>query len=149
MDLKDIYQLWDRFDASNLSEMEIDMQGAHLHLVDGSPRRQVLQDAAPTIQKTEIVRETKSVEENKEEKVDGDLLSIKAPLVGTFYQSPSPDADPFVKVGQEIHKGDVIGIIEAMKLMNEVVSDVEGIVTEILVRDASMVEFDQVLMTLK
>lgn len=74
---------------------------------------------------------------------------IKAPMVGTFYASSSPTEEPFVKVGTHISKGDVVCIVEAMKLMNEVESDVEGEVVEILVRNEEMVEFDQPLFRLK
>ena len=75
--------------------------------------------------------------------------TISAPIVGVFYAAPSPDKPPFVKVGDEVHKGDVIMIIESMKLMNEVQSDFDGKVTEILVEDGQAVEFDQPIMIIK
>ncbi len=71
---------------------------------------------------------------------------ITSPMVGTFYKSPSPDASPFVEVGQTISKGDVVCIVEAMKLMNEIESEVSGKITEICVSDGQPVEFGQVLM---
>ena len=71
---------------------------------------------------------------------------ITSPMVGTFYKSPSPDADPFVSVGQTISKGDVVCIVEAMKMMNEIESEVSGKVVEICVEDGQPVEFGQVLM---
>ncbi len=74
---------------------------------------------------------------------------VKAPIVGTFYQSPSPDKPPFVKVGDKVKKGDVIMIIESMKLMNEVQSEFDGTVTKILVGDGQPVEFDQPIMIIK
>ena len=74
--------------------------------------------------------------------------AIKAPLVGTFYAAPSPDQPPFVRVGDTVKKGDVVLIIESMKLMNEVTSDVEGVVQEILVKNGDAVEYDQPLMIL-
>ncbi len=70
---------------------------------------------------------------------------ILAPLVGTFYRSPAPDAASFVEVGDQVNKGDVLCIIEAMKSMNEIPSDVKGIVKEICIENAQMVEFEQVL----
>ena len=73
--------------------------------------------------------------------------SIKA-LVGTFYAAPSPDQPPFVQVGDTVKKGDVVLIIESMKLMNEVTSDVDGVVQEILVKNGDAVEYDQPLMIL-
>jgi len=73
---------------------------------------------------------------------------VKAPIVGTFYRAPSPDADPFVEVGDEVEEGDVLCIIEAMKLMNEIECETSGTIKEILVEDAEPVEFDQPLFVL-
>ena len=69
--------------------------------------------------------------------------TVSSPLVGTFYASPSPDAEPFVKTGDRVKKGQVLGIIEAMKLMNEIESEFDGTVKEILVENEQMVEFGQ------
>ena len=77
---------------------------------------------------------------------DGSL--VKSPIVGTFYEAPSPDAAPFVKEGDMVRKGDVIFIIESMKLMNEVVSDREGTVSHIHVKNAEGVEYGQPIMTI-
>ena len=71
---------------------------------------------------------------------------ITSPMVGTFYKSPSPDAEPFVSVGSTIKEGDVVCIVEAMKMMNEIESEVSGTVTEICVEDGQPVEFGQVLL---
>ena len=68
---------------------------------------------------------------------------VASPLVGTFYASPSPEEEPFVKVGDQVKKGQVLGIVEAMKLMNEIESEYEGVVTEVLVENESVVEFGQ------
>jgi acetyl-CoA carboxylase biotin carboxyl carrier protein len=73
---------------------------------------------------------------------------VKAPIVGTFYRAPSPDADPFVEEGDSVEEGDVLCIIEAMKLMNEIECETKGTVKEILVEDAEPVEFDQPLFVL-
>ena len=73
------------------------------------------------------------------------LTEVRAPIVGTYYAAPSPDADPFVQVGQKVKKGDVLCIIEAMKLMNEIECEVAGTIREIKVENAQPVEFDQVL----
>ena len=74
---------------------------------------------------------------------------VKAPIVGTFYAAPSPDSKPFVSVGDTIHKGDTIYIIESMKVMSEVQSEVDGIVKEICVRNGDPVEYDQTVMILE
>ena len=70
---------------------------------------------------------------------------VKSPLVGTFYNAQSPDADPFVKVGDTVKKGQVLGIVEAMKLMNEITSEYDGTVKEILAENEQMVEYGQPL----
>lgn len=70
---------------------------------------------------------------------------IRSPFVGTYYEAPSPGADPFCKVGQKVHKGDVLCIVEAMKLMNEIESDHDGILVEALVQNGQAIEFDQPL----
>ena len=77
------------------------------------------------------------------ENIPDGLVIIPAPMVGTFYRAPSPDAKPYVNVGDSIEAGKVICIIEAMKLMNEITADITGEVTEILVEDGQPVEYDQ------
>jgi len=73
------------------------------------------------------------------------MIEIKAPMVGTYYRAPSPDADPYVRVGDVVDVGKVLCIIEAMKLMNEIESEVKGKIVEMLVENAQPVEFGQVL----
>lgn len=95
--------------------------------------------------------ETRQTEENtmggSGENQEGKL--IKSPLVGTFYAAPSEDAEPFVAVGDGVKKGKTLGIVEAMKLMNEIESEYEGTVTEILVENGQMVEYGQPLFRIK
>ena len=82
----------------------------------------------------------------------GDIASgntVTAPLVGTFYASPSPDAEPFVKTGDRVKKGQVLGIIEAMKLMNEIESEYDGVVEAVLVNNEEVVEYGQPLFRIK
>jgi acetyl-CoA carboxylase biotin carboxyl carrier protein len=74
--------------------------------------------------------------------------AVKAPIVGTFYEAPSPGKPPFVKAGDTVKKGDVIFIIESMKLMNEVLSEFDGTVGDILVKNGEPLEFDQIVMTI-
>lgn len=78
----------------------------------------------------------------------GEGKVVKAPLVGTFYAAPGVDKAPYIKVGDHVKKGQIIGIIEAMKLMNEIESEVDGVVTEVLAENGKMVEFGQVLIKL-
>ena len=79
--------------------------------------------------------------------VSGEI--VKSPIVGTFYASPAPDNPPYVTVGKEVHKGDVLFIIESMKLMNEVQSEFDGKIAEIDLNDAETVEFDQPIMRIE
>lgn len=88
-----------------------------------------------------------AVQEEAEAVIEGN--QVKAPLVGTFYAAPSEGADPFVSVGDKVEKGQVIGIVEAMKLMNEVESEFAGTVAEILVENGEMVEYGQPLVVIK
>lgn len=79
------------------------------------------------------------------EQTDKDLLAIRSPMVGTFYRSPAPDKGPYLKVGDTVEVGSVVCIVEAMKLFNEIESEVAGRVVKVLAEDASPVEYDQVL----
>ena len=74
---------------------------------------------------------------------------VRSPMVGVFYSAPSPDAEPFVKIGDRVHKGDVLCIIEAMKLMNEITAEEDGEVVDICVENGQLVEFDQCLMRIE
>lgn len=104
---------------------------------------ETIHSSEPEIHETEIIKETlKSAPEP--EKPKGNM--VKSPIVGTFYSSPSPDKPPFVKIGDTVKKGDVIMIIESMKLMNEVQSDFDGKVLDILVENGQAVEYDQPIM---
>ena len=97
---------------------------------------------APAVQNQEPVKAQPA-----DEAVKGNV--VKAPIVGTFYASPSPEKPAFVKVGDHVNKGDVIFIVESMKLMNEIQSEFEGTVEKILVDNASAVEYDQPIMIIK
>jgi acetyl-CoA carboxylase biotin carboxyl carrier protein len=83
------------------------------------------------------------------ENTAAELVIIPAPMVGTFYRAPSPDAEPYVNVGDRIENGQVICMIEAMKLMNEITADLDGEVVEILVEDGQPVEYDQAIFRVK
>jgi acetyl-CoA carboxylase biotin carboxyl carrier protein len=98
---------------------------------------------------TEPETSGKSVSE-KEEHIDiGSDKVITSPLVGTFYSAPSPEADPFVQVGDTVKKGQVLGIIEAMKLMNEIESEYDGVVEAVLVENENVVEYGQPLFRIR
>ncbi|HOO43551.1 MAG TPA: acetyl-CoA carboxylase biotin carboxyl carrier protein [Bacillota bacterium] len=80
---------------------------------------------------------------------DNDYIKVKAPLVGTYYESPSPDSDPFVVLNQKVNKGDILFIVEAMKVMNEITAPVSGTVKRINVENATMVEYGQIIMEIQ
>jgi acetyl-CoA carboxylase biotin carboxyl carrier protein len=141
MDIREVYKLWDRFEQSSAAEFELDMEGAHLSLKKAGA-------GVKTVVREEL--NTENNLENKEEikELPGDEIEIKAPLVGTFYRAPSPEDKPFVTIGQTVKKGDVVGIIEAMKMMNEITAAQDGVVTAIDAEDGSLVEYDQTLVRL-
>lgn len=143
MDVQVIYGLMERFNGLGIERMELETDGLRLCLERGSCEGRSPRTAAPlaTFGKQETAPFMSTGAEAGE--------PIKAPLVGTFFQAPVPGEPPFVTEGQWVKKGDVIGIIEAMKLMNEIVAPHDGQIAQILVPDGQMVEYGQVLMTLK
>ncbi|BCN28722.1 acetyl-CoA carboxylase biotin carboxyl carrier protein [Anaeromicropila herbilytica] len=90
-----------------------------------------------------------NIETKKDTKVDDNIVEIKSPIVGTFYSSSSPDAADFVKPGDTVRKGETICIIEAMKLLNNIESDYEGTIIEVLAKNEQMVEYNQPLFRIK
>lgn len=106
--------------------------------------------SAPTVVSAPVVQSTvvDASEIREEQKEDRCYKEIKSPMVGVFYSSPSPDAEPFVKVGDSVKKGDVVCIVEAMKLMNEITATCDGEIAEICVNNGDVVEFSQILFKL-
>ena len=144
MDLKDVYELLDKFDGSACCEMELNLNGMQLSL------KKYSSIAVPSGLNNVVAGNTQTQAEQVTDNASaGDAVEIKAPLVGTFYQAPGPDEQPYVKVGQQVKKGDVVGIIEAMKLMNEVVAPQDGVILSIDSTDGNMVQYGQVLFTMK
>lgn len=150
MDLKDVYELLDKFDGSACCEMELNLNGMQLNLKKYSniavPSGLNNASGLNNVVAGNTQTQAEQVTDNESA---GDAVEIKAPLVGTFYQAPGPDEQPYVKVGQQVKKGDVVGIIEAMKLMNEVVAPQDGIILSIDATDGNMVQYGQVLFTMK
>ena len=144
MDLKDVYELLDKFDGSACCEMELNLNGMQLNL------KKYSSIATPSGLNNVVAGNTQTqAEQVTDNESAGDAVEIKAPLVGTFYQAPGPDDQPYVKVGKQVKKGDVVGIIEAMKLMNEVVAPQDGVILSIDATDGNMVQYGQVLFTMK
>lgn len=138
MNIQNIYELMDRFEVSSMEELNLEMEGVKVAFKKGSREAAV---TAATLTEPVVIQKTEKKEETSK-------TAVEAPLVGTFYSAPSPEEAPFVTVGQKIKKGDVVGIIEAMKLMNEITAPCDGIIEAIHAENGQMVEFHQVLMTI-
>ncbi len=141
MDIKQLEQIIALMEASSLSELDITEKDSRIHL-----KRELTQTVAAPVQ---VVQPTSSDAEEKppaKPKHSGHI--VKSPMVGTLYRSPSPSSPPFVEVGQSVKKGDVICIIEAMKMMNQIEADKSGVIEAILTEDGQPVEFDQALFTI-
>ncbi|MEC7415247.1 MAG: acetyl-CoA carboxylase biotin carboxyl carrier protein [Bacteroidota bacterium] len=91
------------------------------------------------------ITEKRIIPSNEEDILDEKLITVKSPIIGTFYRRPAPDKEPFVEIGANILEGDVLCVIEAMKLFNEIESEVSGKIVKVLVEDSSPVEFEQPL----
>jgi acetyl-CoA carboxylase biotin carboxyl carrier protein len=133
---------------SSLNEIVIKEGEESVKLVKSAGFNQAPQmvSAPPQVIDKPVTEQKLSEETNEEIKpktIDG--KSINSPMVGTFYSSPNPGADSFVKVGDKVSEGDVLCIIEAMKMMNEVKSDYNGVIKEILISDAEPVEYGEAL----
>jgi acetyl-CoA carboxylase biotin carboxyl carrier protein len=144
MDLRKLKKLIDLVQESGIAELEITEGEEKVKIVKGGA---VSVSAAPTaaLLPAPAVAPAAAAAE-PEPGQEGHL--VKAPMVGTFYRSPSPDAKPFVEVGQAVKEGDTICIIEAMKLMNEIEADASGVVKAILVENGQPVEYGQPLFIL-
>ncbi len=126
--------------------VEIEKEGFKIKIQGAYPQNiQIIQDVIPKSNPASQVAVVEKVEEKKEE----GLHIIYSPMVGTFYRAPSPHSEPFVKVGDKVKKGQVLCIIEAMKLMNEIESDVDGEIVEIYAQNAQAVEFGAKLFAIK
>ncbi|WP_242203220.1 acetyl-CoA carboxylase biotin carboxyl carrier protein [Aestuariivivens insulae] len=157
MDIKEIQNLIKFVAKSGASEVKLEMDdikitiktGAEsettiVHQMPTAPVQQVPQVAVPA-QAPAAAEPAAPAAAPAPASDDSKYITIKSPIIGTFYRKPSPDKPLFVEVGQTIAEGDVLCIIEAMKLFNEIESEVSGKVVKILVDDASPVEFDQPL----
>lgn len=140
MNLKEIKEMLNLMRENDLAELEMERDGLKIRLKKkNSEVYSEIADKAP-IQAVPEKREQAGEEEHL-----ANMIEVKAPMVGTFYRAPSPDALPFVEVGDGIDPGNVICIIEAMKLMNEIKSEVKGKIAKVLVENGDPVEFGQVL----
>lgn len=167
MDFEKIKELIKLVDSSGLAFFELQNENDHIKM-DKSLVRNVIRNEVDEVKflkpignnTTEALEnqllkpffndklEDMQVSENEKEIGNENLKVIASPMVGTFYSKVSPDSEPFVKVGDEVTKGKIICIVEAMKLMNEIESDFTGKIVKILVEDGQMVEYGQQLFKL-
>ena len=144
MDLKQLKKVIKIFESSSLSELEIEEGKTRFRLTKGRKEK----DAIAGRRSVSII-EDKGMEEKemkrKKEKEMKKLFSVNSPLVGTFYRSPSPEEESFAEIGDRVEVGDTLCIVEAMKVMNEITSDVDGKIKEIMVKNGHPVEYDQEL----
>ncbi len=155
MKTKEIIDLIDFIAKSEINEVNIETSEFKVFV----KKKPDVQIAGTEIQTTPVVThvashssgseaiESKVPEESKKEEKDAGkkLMEIRSPMIGTFYESPNPDSPAFVKVGDKVKQGQTVCIIEAMKLFNEIESEISGTVVEVLVDNSSPVEYDQPL----
>lgn len=147
MDIRKIKKLIELLEASSLTEMEIHEGEESVRLSRNTqaapPAAAPIPVAPAPVASTPPAAASASTPPASPEEDDGHV--VRSPMVGTFYAASSPEAEPFVKVGQKVKPGDVLCIIEAMKMFNQIESEVEGVVTRILAENGQPVEFDEPL----
>lgn len=156
MDIKEIQSLIKFVAKSGASEVKLEMEDFKITIRTGSagsslPETTIVQQIpmaqAPVapVATTQVAQEPAAPAQEAPKTKDSKYITIKSPIIGTFYRKPSPDKPAFVEVGSTIKQGDVLCVIEAMKLFNDIESEVSGKIVKILVDDSSPVEFDQPL----
>ncbi len=145
MDLDRIRDLIEILEDTNVSELSIEENGNKIYIKKGYGDNVVKEQPVVHKELEGTVKNEEKITKNDDEDKNEDREEIVAPMVGTFYRGPSPDADPFVEVGDTISKGEVVCIIEAMKLMNEIEADTDCKIVDILVEDGEAIEYGQVL----
>jgi len=137
MEFEDLKELIELLKDTDITELQIEKEGSKVKI----KREKTLSPIEMPIHKSPVLREKIVAEDEEAQR----LVTVTSPIVGTFYRSPTPDGSPFVEVGIKVNKGQVLCIIEAMKLMNEIESDVDGIVVKILVENGHPVEYGEPL----
>ena len=145
VNIKEIKEMLNLMNDNGLMELEIEKEGMRIRLKKMSSSGEGV--SGPIIVERHRVSEGPRAAETPAitEKPASNVVEIKAPMVGTFYRAPAPEAPPYAEVGQIIEPGQVICIIEAMKLMNEIKSEIKGKIVEVVVENAEPVEFGQPL----
>ena len=145
--LDEIKELAEIVSKNELGRIKIKYNECEI-IIEGKKNKEIISAVSPqpamTVQNVNASVPSEKAEKPEKSETNGN--TVKSPIVGTFYASPSPDKPPFVKIGDTVKKGDVIMIIESMKLMNEVQSDFDGKILDILVENGQAVEYDQPIM---
>jgi acetyl-CoA carboxylase biotin carboxyl carrier protein len=142
MDLEQLREIIQIVEETGISEVEIEQDG--LRIVVRAHQSGVAHQILTTVPQDSSSAPATD-QSDQPEIAPSKGVEVRAPIVGTFYRSSSPDSAPFVEVGDHVNSGDVLCIIEAMKLMNEIEAEISGLVTEVLVENANPIEFDQPL----
>jgi len=146
MNLKEIKELINLMNEHGLTEIEIEREGTKIKIKKSSDGLPTVISRGPASYQIETQPALKAPESPQEAALKAaNAPQIKSPMVGTFYRSPSPESPPFVEVGDVVEVGQVVCIVEAMKLMNEIKSEIKGRITEVPVENAQPVEFGQTL----
>ena len=145
MEFEKMIELIKTVSDSNLTQFQIEEDGFKLSMKTDKQSKVVVQkqESIPKEIQSVAMDEIKPAEQKEIKKAEGNV--VKSPLVGTFYSASSPDSAPLVKVGDTVKKGQVLGIVEAMKLMNEIESEFDGVVKEIQIENEQVVEYGQPL----
>ncbi len=148
MDYKELKKILDAFDKSKTNILEFETEEFRIYLDKSvSVPAASVQNISTVSQPLQPENVIQKIEAKPECEVEGEIIS--SPMVGTFYQAPSPDSPPYVRVGDKIKKGQTLCIIEAMKIMNELEAEFDMEILEILVEDGEPVEFDTPLFRVK
>ena len=143
MNIKEIKEMINLMNENGLTEFELEKQGLKIRLKKGPEGR--IESTIEQIALKAVPSQPQQVIAGEPALLKAKTVEIKSPMVGTFYKSPSPDAPPFVGVGDHVGVDQVVCIIEAMKLMNEIKSEVKGKIVAVLIENAEPVEFGQAL----
>ena len=145
MEFEKMIELIKTVSDSNLTQFQIEEDGFKLSMKTDKQSKVVVQkqESVPKEIQSVAIADAEPAEQKEIKKAEGNV--VKSPLFGTFYSASSPDSAPFVKVGDTVKKGQVLGIVEAMKLMNEIESEFDGVVKEIQIENEQVVEYGQPL----
>lgn len=145
MEFEKMIELIKTVSDSNLTQFQIEEDGFKLSMKTDKQSKVVVQkqESVPKEIQSVAIADAEPAEQKEIKKAEENV--VKSPLVGTFYSASSPDSAPFVKVGDTVKKGQVLGIVEAMKLMNEIESEFDGVVKEIQIENEQVVEYGQPL----